>query len=271
MARHNKKRNSAFIYEVLLREVVKQTISKNKAKRSTAISIIKEGFKKGTELRKDLELYKSLLNIKGLNERVAEKLVFETVKQHKQIDKTRLFKEQSHIISIINKQLAKDAFNNFVPNYKSLATIAQMFNDDLTPKAKVLLETKVIQNLSSTLREEHGDTPQVSGLVVKKFINRFNETYTDLLKEQKELLSKYVSSFQDEGLEFKFFINEEIDRLKGVMSEASLLKEIKEDPALQQKLGEVIEMLEDFGKTPMAKEKVLQVLKIQNLAKEIQS
>ena len=28
MAKHNKKRNSAFIYEVLLREVVKQTISK---------------------------------------------------------------------------------------------------------------------------------------------------------------------------------------------------------------------------------------------------
>jgi len=30
-------------------------------------------------------------------------------------------------------------------------------------------------------------------------------------------------------------------------------------------------MLEDFRKTPMAKEKLLQVLKIQNLAKEIQS
>jgi len=220
MAKHNKKRNSAFIYEVLLREVVKQTISKNKTKRNTAISIIKEGFKKGTELRKDLELYKSLLGVKGLNERVAEKLVYETLKQQKQVDKTRLFNEQSHLISIINKQLAKDAFNNFVPNYKSLATIAQMFNDDLTPKAKVLLETKVIQSLSSTLKEQQSGPLQVSGLVVKKFINRFNETYTDLLKEQKELLSKYVSSFQDEGAEFKFFINEEIGRLKSVMSEA---------------------------------------------------
>jgi len=271
MAKHNKKRNTAFIYEVLLREVVKQTINKKKKKRDAAISIIKQHFKKNTLLRKELEYYKTLSETKGLNERIAEKLIYETIKQQKQIDKKKLFQEQSHIISIINKQLSKNAFNNFVPNYKNLATIAQMFNDDLTPKTKVLLESKLIQTISTSLQKGQKGFPNVSGLVVKKFINRFNETYTELLSEQKDLLSKYVSSFQDEGVEFKFFINEEIDRLKAIVSDAHQLDTIKEDAVLQQKLNEVAELLTDFNKLPLNKEKILQVLKIQNLAKEIQS
>jgi len=33
MPKHNKKRNTAFIYEVLLREIVKQSVAKNNKKR----------------------------------------------------------------------------------------------------------------------------------------------------------------------------------------------------------------------------------------------
>ena len=38
MSKHNKKRNTAFIYEALVREVVKQSIAKNKQKRKTKSS-----------------------------------------------------------------------------------------------------------------------------------------------------------------------------------------------------------------------------------------
>ena len=61
MAKHNKKRNTAFIYEVLIREIIKQTINQNKEKRNIAIGVIKEIFKKGTVLRQELNLYKALL------------------------------------------------------------------------------------------------------------------------------------------------------------------------------------------------------------------
>ena len=33
MAKHNKKRNTAFIYEALVREIVKQSVAKNEQKR----------------------------------------------------------------------------------------------------------------------------------------------------------------------------------------------------------------------------------------------
>ena len=270
MARHNKKRNTAFIYEVLVREIIKQTIDKNKEKRNTAINTIKEIFKNGTELRKELDLYKTLLDTKGIKERIAEKLIFEVTKQHKQLDKERIFKEQSAAISIINKNISKEVFNNFVPNYKSLATIAQMFGQSVKPKTKVLLETRIIQNMSTTGVKEIKNSKATS-LVIKTFIKRFNKTYGNLLEEQKQLLSTYVSSFQDNGTEFKFCLNEEITRLKNIISNSSQLEEVAQDNNLKTKLNAVAEILETFNKEPLDKEKFLQVLQIQNLANELQS
>jgi len=270
MAKHNKKRNTAFIYEVLVREIIKQTINKNKEKRNIAIGVVKEAFKKGTELRKELDLYKTLMETNNLDERIAEKLMFEVKKQHSQLDQKQIFKEQSQAISSINRNISKEVFNNFVPNYKSLATIAQIFGKSVTPKTKVLLETKVIRNLSERLGA-HSENKNVSPLVIKTFTKRFNETYGDLLEEQKALLSKYVSSFQDDGTEFNFSLSEEIGRLKEVIHSSYELEEIRQDGALRVKLDEVSNVLENFNKEPVNSKKFLQVLTIQNLAKELQS
>ena len=270
MAKHNKKRNTAFIYEVLVREIIKQTINKNRERRDITIGIVKEVFKKGTELRKELDLYKILMETDSLKERIAEKLVFETKKQHNQLDQKKIFKEQSKAISFINKSISKDVFNNFVPNYKSLATIAQMFGASVNPKTKVLLETKIINSMTK-ITSQTTKNLKVSSLVIKSFTQRFNETYSNLLEEQKNLLSQYVSSFQDNGTEFKFYLNEEIGRLKKIVKSSHTIKEIKEDENLKIKLEEILSILDNFNKEPINKEKFLQVLKIQNLTQELQS
>jgi hypothetical protein len=270
MAKHNKKRNTAFIYEVLVREIIKQTINKNKEKRDIAINVIKESFRKDTELRKELDLYKTLIDTNNLNERIAEKLMFEVRKQHQQLDQKKIFKEQSKAIASINKNISKEVFNNFVPNYKSLATISQIFGQSVNPKTKVLLETKVIQKLAQASATQEKNK-SVSPLVMKTFTNRYNETYNTLLEEQKTLLSQYVSSFQDGGAEFGFSLNEELGRLKKVIQSSYELDEISQDTNLKTKLDEVSNILENFNKEPVNKTKFLQVLKIQSLANELQS
>jgi len=270
MVKHNKKRNTAFIYEALVREVVKQSMDKNTEKRNIAINIIKESFMSKTELRKELILYKTLLETKNLNEKIAEKLLREVKEQHTKIDQKKLFKEQSVVISKINKNISKSVFSNFVPNYKSLATIAQMFGDVENPKAKVLLETRLLTKLTERKKQKKVNA-RSSSLIVKSFVKRFNDTYADLLEEQKSLLSNYVSSFEDDGTEFKFYLNEELGRLKMVVEKANALDEIKNDKNLQQKLSEVSKVLEGFSRKPVDKDMLLQIMKLQNLAKEIQS
>jgi hypothetical protein len=270
MSRHNKKRNTAFIYEVLLREVVKQSVSKNNKKRNTAIEILKERYGTRTQLRQELDLFKVLCETKNLPERLAEKLVNESIKQHQKINQAKLFKEQSSIISLINKKLSKSVFSNFVPNYKSLATISQIFSNNLNPKSKILLETKVAQNLMVKSQKEQ-TAKNISNLVMRNFTKKFNETYGELLEEQREMLKRFVNSFADNGVEFKFYLNEEIGRLKEVTAKSSTTVEIQEDTALKLKLNKVKEILENFNKAPIDREKLIQILQVQNLAKELVS
>jgi len=270
MAKHNKKRNTAFIYEALVREVVKRSVAKSTGKRDTAIGLLKEYFKKNTMLRKELDLYKTLLETKNLDEKIAEKLINETKRQHQEINQKQLFAEQSKIISAINKKLSRAVFSNFVPSYKDLATIAQIFSDTTSPKNKVLLENRILEKM--LMKDHASHNPQaVSNLVVKSFVSRFNDAYDHLLEEQKEMLSKYITSFVDNGTEFNFYLNEEIGRLKGILEESKNLEEVKNDNAMSEKLTEVVNILNTFKEKPSERKDLLSLLGIQNLARELQS
>ena len=47
------------------------------------------------------------------------------------------------------------------------------------------------------------------------FVDRFNNTYQhSLLKEQKELLGNFITSYPDNGLGLKVYLNNEIDASK---------------------------------------------------------
>ena len=103
--KHNKKRNTAFLYEVLVREITKCVLDKDKGRQQTALSICKEHFRKGTLLHREKELYSPILETTGLEKEVAHKLLEETKRERDKIDNKKLFSEQSALISKINKQM----------------------------------------------------------------------------------------------------------------------------------------------------------------------
>ena len=47
----------------------------------------------------------------------------------------------------MRKMFKADIFSNFVPDYKSLASVSQMFNQNTSVKAKVLLENEIIEKI----------------------------------------------------------------------------------------------------------------------------
>ena len=55
--RHNKKRNSAFVYEALIREATVAVMKGDTQRKETAIRLIKKHIKTGTLLKKDLECH----------------------------------------------------------------------------------------------------------------------------------------------------------------------------------------------------------------------
>ena len=107
----------------------------------------------------------------------------------------------------------------------------------------------------------------IDNLTYKTFIEKFNDRYSgDLMNEQKELLSKYIISFSDNGLSLKMFMNEEIIRLKNIIEKSS--STLKEERTLG-KIKKVLEILEEIRDTRIDPELLQQFLKIQKLAGEL--
>lgn len=269
--KHNKKRNTAFLYEALIRELAKTIISKDFKQRKLISLILREHFEKGSLLYKELRQYKEIYESKDLDPKIATRLVSVLVSENEKIDKKKLFVEQSKLISRINRELNSDVLKNFVPNYKNMATIYQLFNSDISSsKERVILESKIVDNISIFSEEEKKEFKPMTNLIFKTFVKEFNETYDEgLLLEQKQLLSKYIGSIENNGLELKIYLNEEIGRLKNVIKESLSLKELKEDREMKEKTNEVLKVLNEFNKKPMNKEMMIQIMKIQQLAEEV--
>ena len=59
-AKHNKKRNTAFVYEALIKEATIAVLKNNNERSKKVIDIIREHFGQDTLLTRDLECYRSL-------------------------------------------------------------------------------------------------------------------------------------------------------------------------------------------------------------------
>ena len=110
----------------------------------------------------------------------------------------------------------------------------------------------------------------VDKLLYKTFVQKFNDKYdTDLLEEQKELLTRYIVSFSDNALDLKLYLNEEVARLKESLKKASQLDDIKSDADMLDKTNTIVERLESYAKESINEAVLLTVLKTQALVKEI--
>lgn len=274
--KHNKKRNTAFLYEALIREMTKAVVSKNERVKKTILNILKESFSPKNILSKELELYRTLLETEKLNSVTAEKLLYQVREAYNHLGRESIYSAQSYVIDRVNKELSPDVFNNFVPNYKSIATVSQLFGIESTAagiKRGVLLEQNIISNLTSnTEQETTKELKPIDNLVFKTFSGKFNEVYSEgLLSEQKELLNRYIFSFADNSVDIKIYLNEELDRLHTELDTALLSEHVKTDEIMVKSTNSVISMIEDFRNQPVDKALVESVLKIQNLVHEIKS
>lgn len=265
--KHNKKRNTAFVYEALVREGTSAILQGDVERRNKVVSIIKKHFPKDSILRKDLECYRSLYESNDLSESNCSKIIKESRLQKRLIDPQGLFLKQSDLIHDVNKELSPQIFNNFVPNYKSLASIYQMFSNDTSPKDSVLLENAVLAHMQN--REEVTEIVEVDDIVVNSFVQKFNSKYDQqLLDEQKTVLNLYIKSFVDNSVEFKMYLNEEIKRLKEEVRKAKESNLISADVDMLQKTEKIIEKLDSFKNTQIDEHVLSTVLKVQSLVKE---
>ena len=262
--KHNKKRNTAFLFEALTREYVMSVVKKNVQKQTAIRKIIKEHFCKGP-LKQELSIYRELLESKELTEQEARFILEESKKRYSDINRREVFNSQNRLIKEINHTLSSSVFGNFVPNYKDLATVYNIFNNKTTMKEKIILEDRMVESLKSEVSEskEH-----IDNLTYKTFVNKFNEKYSDLPDNQKELLNNYIASFSGDDLSLKSCLNEQISELKEKMVSYKQDKRL-DNEELNEKFNKVYEKLESYKDQKIDDIMISEVLMVQELVREL--
>jgi hypothetical protein len=265
--KHNKKRNTAFLYECLIRELTKAIIKENKEQQSVVKTILREFFSTEKPLRQELNLYNSLLESKEMSKDYSQRFLVETKKDFGNLDRKEVFNEQTALINRINKALGSKTFSNFVPNYKDLATVGLFLQDsNIGAKKRIMLEDKMVSFLG---RKEQvlTEMKHLDKLEFKMFVDRFNSTYEhSLLREQKELLGNFITSYSDNGLGLKVYLNNEIGRLKEAVS-TEIVESTNE--ALTENFQKVKAKLDSYAKTPLNEAVVEEIFYIQDLLAEV--
>jgi hypothetical protein len=263
---HNKKRNTAFIYETLVYELTKASMNKEQQKKQHVVQILKEFFSKGKLLKKELEIYRSFEGLENVSRPLVEKIIQEAKKQFTSLDRRAIFETQTRAITRINKIFGQEVWSNFVPKFKSLATINQVLQQNLSPKKQVIIESKLIEH-SFVEDNQKQMFPKINNLAMKNFIEKFNSQYSTTLNEsQRKFLNRYIVSHGIDDLEFKAYLYEEISRIKEALTENL---QNQKDVEISTKIKKVLERVNSYNKTVLNKEMVLEVTRIQSLVGEL--
>lgn len=267
--KHNKKRNTAFLFECLVQEMSKAIVSKNDPLKQSISSVIQEFFNKKSILSKELAIYQEVLETRDVSKETASKILQEARRAHSFLNKKAIFIKQVALIQKINKELKPSILMNEISDFKNIASLCQILYDSASIKEKIFLEEQLADLLSSKreILEENKENDLVDPIVLPVAIKKFNDKYSNSLKtNQKELLNRFINLSEGTWTEFILYSGSEIERIKKNIEIASTIKEFE---SLQEELGKVSQIIEGFEHCEVNLAFVDKLLKLQSLEAEI--
>lgn len=247
--KHSKYKNTGLIFELLVKQVAADTLSR---KESPAIKVIKKFYTGNTTLVKEFKLYDFVLKNKGVGNKKAETILSTIVEISRKLDVNSLRKQKYELIKELKSHYDLEEFFSIkVESYKPLAALyclleAQntldlvdptVFVDNKTTILEHLTQSKVSQgDVKNALIEEYSKYDKDLRLLTYKILlEKFNDQYKDLLPEQKNILKEFIIS-ANSSTRLRNIVNEEVTLLKKSISE---LKERISDEIVKIKLEEI--------------------------------
>jgi len=277
--KHSKYKNTGILFELLVRQITADTL---KGTESPAIDLLKEYFVK-TELGREYKLYESIVKSKVLNEGRANVFISTILENSKKFNRTALKKQKYNLINEIKKHYNLESFfGSKISNYKQIAaiyTLIESYNakeltnlDQINNNKITLLEflTKTEakkENKEDVLKEFSTYDKDLRQLTYRVLLEKFNDKYDELSKEQKEILKEFIYSV-DSTPSLREFYNKKVNILKGLLNEEA--NNIK-DKATQIKITEVAKLLTELDKSDkIDNDNLVDLLQYYELVKEIQ-
>ena len=225
--KHSKYKNTGLIFELLVKQVAADTLSR---KESPAIKVIKKFYTGNTTLVKEFKLYDFILKNKGVGVGKAESIVSTIVEISKKLDMNSLKKQKYELIKELKQYYnLEDFFSIKVEAYKPLAALYCLLEAQNTPNLldpTVFVENKstILEHLTqgksskadtkNALIEEYSKYDKDLRLLTYRILlEKFNEQYKGLLPEQKNVLKEFITSTNSTtGL--RTLINEQVIELR---------------------------------------------------------
>lgn len=247
--KHSKYKNTGLIFELLVKQVAADTLSR---KESPAIKVIKKFYTGNTTLVKEFKLYDFLLKNRGVGSKKAETILSTIVEISRKLDVNSLKKQKYGLIKELKSHYDLEEFFSIkVESYKPLAALyclleAQntpdlldptVFVDNKTTLLEHLTQSKVAQgDVKNALIEEYSKYDKDLRLLTYKILlEKFNDQYKDLLPEQKNILKEFIVS-ANSSTRLRNVVNEEVTALKKTISQ---LKGKISDEIVKIKLEEI--------------------------------
>jgi len=247
--KHSKYKNTGLIFELLIKQVAADTLSR---KESPAIKVIKKFYTGNTTLVKEFKLYDFILKNKGIGSKKAETIVSTIVEISRKLDLDSLKKQKYELIKELKQHYdLEEFFSMKVDTYKPLAALyclleAQNTPDLLDPNVFVNNKTTILEHLTQTkhsegqvkdaLIEEYSKFDKDLRLLTYKILlEKFNDQYKDLLPEQKNILKEFIVS-ANSSIRLRNIVNEEMVKLS---KNISTLKAKITDSVVRIKLEEI--------------------------------
>ena len=261
--KHSKYKNTGLIYELLVKQIAADTLSKRE---SPAVSILKKFFAGKTSLTREFKLYEFVLKNQNVTASKAETIVSTIIEISRKLNSKTLKKQKYELISELKSHYDLDEFFSIkVRDYKPLAALyclleAHKDNGIVDPQFIVDNKTTILEHLSSekvvkekvkdTLIEEYSKYDKdLKLLVYKILLEKFNAKYTNLLPEQKIILKEFITSVNS-TTRLRNLINEEI---KKISEKVNKLVPLVKDDVVKIKLEEVAKNIVPISK----KEKIV--------------
>ena len=250
---HSKYKNTGILFELLARQVTVDTL--NDRENSPALRVIREFFRPTSELGKELQLYRVLLEATNLSEPRALKLIDLVLEQRRKLGSAKLNEAKYLLVRAIKDAYPlKEFLQSTIPNYKVYASIYKTFVSEATPKGICLTEVgdvaksrfTIVEHMivsdkksraSVTLIESFkAEQEDLRLLTYRILVDKFNEKYKGLDERQKILLREYINNLSNTN-SLREYINVEVPKVK---------KEIKarirtiDDKVVRIKLEEVL-------------------------------
>ena len=266
MIKHSKYKNTGILFELLVRQATSDLMSNTDPK---AVKIFKKYFT-DTELGKEYNLYNTVLNAPKLNENKAEILVSTITEQAKKLDRVKLDKEKYNLIKEIKKHYDLDNFFKAkIETYKIYASIytlienqiskefsdtKQLITNKLTLLEHITKESLTERKVASKVVEEFmKEDKEIRVLAYKILVEKFNDKYSGLSENQKDLLKEYINNISDTK-KLRTYLN---TKLLEVKTEITGFKSTTKDRVLQIKLNEVLNFIKPMSPNESIKDEVL--------------